>query len=432
MISPADAVVEPRGALAQRAKRWHAAVAWVLALVLLAAPPMLRAQVAGGRPETVRGRVSSDSAGALVGATVIVTRGPDRLVQRTTTDSTGRYSVRFDPGTGDYLVHVAAPTYRSARRRVQRDAAAPGGPRELVADFVLASDVTTLAAVRVQARRPTRASAGTTAMNPETGSADRWVEGVHGQLPPSSAGDLGALAGTIPGVTMTPMGPSILGAAAEANLSTLNGLGTAAATMPRAARTQTRVTGATFDPTRGGFAGANVDVRLPPGSRDFQQRAAFVTLAPQALQFTDRVGRELGARSGGVVASLGADGELIRRALTYNVALDVSRTVTDARTLFESDRVALRQAGISPDSVARLAAAALPIGLPAPRFGGRPDRVAVTWLGRLDDTRDSLDTRALTTYVSHSDEEGLGAGPLSAATALGRRGGTTVAVQATW
>jgi hypothetical protein len=107
----------------------------------------------------------------------------------------------------------------------------------------------------------------------------------------------------------------------------------AAGAIPRAARTETRLTGATFDPTRGGFAGANLDVRLGPGDRFFQRRNAFVTLDPPALQATDAVGRSLGARSGGLRASLGADGELVRRALTYNVGLDVGRTASDPATL---------------------------------------------------------------------------------------------------
>ena len=104
--------------------------------------------------ETVRGRVVNDSGRVLVGATVTITRGPDRLVQATTTDSAGLYSSRFEPGTGDYLVHVASLGFKSARRRVQR----LGSERELVADFTLARDLAMLAAVTVTADRPVRAT----------------------------------------------------------------------------------------------------------------------------------------------------------------------------------------------------------------------------------------------------------------------------------
>src|SRR5687768_15237839 len=86
--------------------------------------------------DVVRGRVTDDSSRAIAGATVIITRGPDRLIQQTTTDANGVYSSRFEPGTGDYLVNVAFVGYRTARRRVQR----LGSERELVADFTLAKD----------------------------------------------------------------------------------------------------------------------------------------------------------------------------------------------------------------------------------------------------------------------------------------------------
>ena len=72
-----------------------------------------------GNREVVRGRVVDDSAKAVVAATVTVTRGPDRLVQTTTTDSAGNYRVRFEEGTGDYLVSVSSPGLRPARRRRQ-------------------------------------------------------------------------------------------------------------------------------------------------------------------------------------------------------------------------------------------------------------------------------------------------------------------------
>ena len=96
--------------------------------------------------DVIRGRVTDDSAHAIAGATVIITRGPDRAVQQTVTDSGGSYSIRFEPGTGDYLVNVSATGFRTARRRVQRE----GTEVILVADFRLASDAAMLAEVKVK------------------------------------------------------------------------------------------------------------------------------------------------------------------------------------------------------------------------------------------------------------------------------------------
>ncbi len=361
--------------------------------------------------DVIRGRVTDDSSRAVVAATVIVTRGPDRAIEQTVTDSAGTYSVRFEPGTGDYLVYVSATGYRTARRRVQRQ----GGEVTLVADFRLASDAALLAEIKVRGTKPVRADNDANPYNPETGSSEKYSDGVAGQLSPTAAGDLNATAGTMSGVTVTPNGPSILGAGAGSNLTTLNGMGMAATSIPRAARTETRVTGTTFDATRGGFAGANIDVRLSGGDRFYQRRNAFITLDPRQLQLTDAVGRAAGVPAGGLRASVGADGELIRRALTYNAAVDVARAISTPATLLDAGNATLISAGVAPDSVARLLGVAAPFGLlTAGRVPADRQRDALTFLGRLDDTRDTLATRALTTYAGLTREGAIGFGPLAA------------------
>ena len=397
----------------------------LLALLLLAAAP----RVAQGQSVTdlIRGRVTDDSARAVAGATVSVTRGPDRAFRQVASDSAGRYEVRFEDGTGDYLVAVTVAGFKLVRRRVQR----LRDETTLVADFVLSRDLTTLAAVKVTAEKPQRVEEDVSPFNRETGSNEKWADGVAGQLPPSMAGDLNALAATMPGITVGPGGLSMLGAGSESNLVTLNGMALAASSLPRAARVNTRVTGATFDPTRGGFAGANIDTRLEPGSRDYQKRDAYLTLDAPQLQFTDALGRSLGARTGSVRGSLGADGELIRRALTYNVALDVLRTDNDPATLLTANDTAFLRAGVAPDSVARLLSVARPLGL-APSGGGIPashERESVSWLGRFDDTRDSLDLRTFTTYASWLREGALNFAPLAAPSAGGERRQRTLGAQ---
>ena len=377
--------------------------------------------------DVIRGRVVDDSGHVVAAATVMVTRGPDRLVKQSTTDSAGVFSVRFEQGTGDYLVNIAAAGFRTARRRVQRAA----NERELVADFTMARDLSMLATVKVTATKPVRATNRVGPATVETGSSEKWVDGVTGQLSPGSLGDLNALAGTIPGITLTPAGPSMLGALSSSNLTTLNGLAMPGLTLPRAARTETRVTGATFDPTRGGFAGANIDVRLGPGDRFYQRRNSYFTLDPAPLQFTDRVGRSLGQRSNSLRASVGADGELIRNALTYNVALDIARNSSTPATLSGADNETLLRAGVSPDSVARLVTIAGPLGIPI-SGNGIPtlrSRTSATWLGRLDDTRDSLSRTVLTSFASFSRDGALGYAPLVAPASGGERSDKTVGVQ---
>ncbi len=362
--------------------------------------------------DVIRGRVTDDSSRAIV-ATIVVTRGPDRATKNSASDSSGNFRVRFEQGTGDYLVYVTADGFIPARRRVQRQS----DERELVANFVLhPAPVVSLDAVKIEGRKPVRANIDVRPQQPEPGSSESWQNGVSGQVPPTTAGDLNATAGTLSNVTVTGSGPSILGSSSESNLNTLNGTGMSAGVIPRAAHTETRVTGATYDVTRGGFSGANVDVQLGPGDRFYQQRDGYLTFDPRVLQFTDATGRALGAPSGGARGSFGANGELIRQAMTYNVAVDLAKSLSDPSTLINADQEALLNAGIEPDSVSRLLAFAVPMGLPLGGGNIPNNRVhdAITWLGRFDDTRDTLQTRALTTYAGFTRDGAVGFRPLAA------------------
>lgn len=395
-----------------------------LATLLFAIATTLGAQ---STTDVIGGRVTDDSSHAVAGAAVHVTRGPDRAIQQTTTDSTGSYQVTFTNGTGDYLVAVSFTGLKPARRRVQRQ----GSEHELVADFVLARDLSTLAAVKVTADKPVKASVDINPYNRETGASEKWADGVSGQLSPSLAGDLNALAATMSNITTGPGGLSMLGAGSASNLTTLNGMALPGGSLPRAARVNTRVTGATFDPTRGGFSGANIDVQLAAGDRQYQQRNAYLTIDAPGLQFTDDVGRSIGARKGSFRGSAGADGELIRQALTYNVSFDYLRASSDPATLLTGDALSFQRAGISPDSVARLLAVARPLGIPL-AGGSIPtssDHELFTWLGRLDDTRDSLRQRTLTTYATSARQGALGFGPLSVPSASGEQTQRTLGAQ---
>jgi hypothetical protein len=377
----------------------------------------------------VRGRVTDDSSRAIAGAAVTVTRGPDRLVEHDTTDSAGTFSLKFDPGTGDYLVFISATGYASVRRRVQRE----GIEHVLVANFILKVDATKLAAVNVKASKPVRATHDVSPYEPETGASEKWKDGVNGSISPSQAGDLNAIAGTMSNITMVGGSPSVLGSGSESNLTTLNGMGMAAGSIPRAANTETRVTGATFDPTRGGFSGANIDVELGPGNRFYQERRGFLTIAPAGLQFTDAIGRGSGAQTSNIRGSLGADGELIRNALTYNVAIDLAHSIRQEPTLVNAGNGVLARAGVSPDSVSRLFGIAPSLGL---AFAGHgipesQQHTALSWLARLDDTRDTLATRALTTYATVSQDGGIGFGPLNAPSVGGEQKQQSLGAQLT-
>jgi hypothetical protein len=369
--------------------------------------------------ETLRGRVTNDSGRVVVGATVVVTRGPDRATKQGATDSTGRYEVLFENGTGDYLIAVSAPRLRTARRRVQRT----GSERVLTADFVLSVDLAMLAAVNVKAALPERVQTRVSPYALETGSAEKWAEGVNAQLSPMMAGNLSAIASTMPGITMGAGGISVLGSGAASNLTTLNGMALAGGAVPRAARVQTRVSATSYDALRGGFSGAATDVRLGPGDRGFQNRATFFSFETPQLQQTDAIGRALGAPLQTLRASGGVDGEAITGVLTYNLAADFSRVTSTPATLLGGDPLAFSASGVSTDSVQRLRDAAQRLSIPlstgsAPRVRQRD---AFSLIGRFDLTTDSTWDRHLTTLISRSSDGALGFGPLAAPSSGGEQ-----------
>ncbi|WP_169307737.1 carboxypeptidase-like regulatory domain-containing protein [Gemmatimonas aurantiaca] len=358
-------------------------------------------------PDRLRGRIRNDSGLVVAGASIYVTRGSDRAVQQTTSDTDGTWTIRFDDGTGDYLVFVAAPGYQSARIRVQRS----GNEREFVVDLVLkASSAAQLATVRVAATGGRRPDNGVRLGTEEVGASERWIDGVAAVLPPTVRGDASATLGTVPGVIVGSDGASLLGAAPGSNLVTLNGVALPAGQLPRGAPVDARFSAGTMDATRGGFAGGQLDFRLPAGNRDMQRRRGWGTLTPSLLQGTDAIGRATGADAGNLRLSGSADGEAIRRAMSYNVSADYMRTTSTPATLITADPGALGIFGLSADSVTRLQSAAAGLGLPV---GTTRARSTDSWslLARIDDTRDTARVLALTAFVSGAAHRGMGASP---------------------
>src|SRR4029079_271194 len=88
---------------------------------------------------------------------------------------------------------------------------------------------------------------------------------------------------------------------------------------------------------------------------------------------------------------------------------------------------------VAPDSVARLIAIANPLGLAltGPGLPANRQHDAIAWLGRIDGTRGTLSTRALSSYVGFTKDGALGFGPLSAPSAAGERRERTLGAQVT-
>lgn len=386
----------------------------VTLLLSLACTQAIRAQAT--RVDTLTGRLRTDSAQAISDAEVIVTRGPDRTVFRTRTDADGRWQVIADPGTGDYLVFLSAPGRVAQRKRVTRTA----NETRFTIDVNLAPAVAaTLARVEVRATKREKVERQSDGFEPARASAEVQRDGVNGSVPPALAGDLSALAGTIPGLQSGPGGISAMGLPGSQSLTTLNGLAFSGGELPRGAETTVRAATTAWDVARGGFSGAQIDVTLGQGGI-FSQKTATISIDAPALQATDAAGRALGQRFTKIDANVALTGLVTRSdRFGYSTAARLRRTQADVPSLTSAGRDALAVSGIAVDSVARLLSDLTKFGIPFGRANGTA-RTDFQFIGRLDRlgyepvTFDDVPrTYGVLAFVDVRDERGIGLGPTS-------------------
>ena len=318
----------------------------IVALVLAAAS----VASAQGHADVIRGRITSDSGRALPDADVIVTMAPTRAVVSTRSDSDGRYELKIQEGTGEYLLYVATLDRTPFRKRLT----SAGPDTVFVVDVVLKPAVAAaLTAVRsvAAATRPSRTGSIEPGGRGLTGT-DRSVEGVVGQLPPDVATNLEALATTIPGLTVTGDGVSAFGVSG-ASLATLNGAAMGVGELPRDAKMSVRFQTSPFDPTQGGFAGAQMGFTLPSGTLLNYRRGSFALDTPNLLPGQRGPGA-VAPSSVGLTAGYGADGATASEKYTYNVASQFHRASTPISSLADLEAASLTRSGIARDSASRL------------------------------------------------------------------------------
>jgi len=304
---------------------------------------------AQARADSVRGRVTTDSGVVIVGADVIVTIAPTTNVVRQTTDSSGQYALAIPEGTGEYILYIGAAGRKPLRQRLTR----VGRDSTFVVNAKLASAVTTVATVTVQAHksRPSPSDGGLPGAG--TSGNDKTVEGVNGALPPDLATNVDAMALLIPGLAVGPNGVSAFGMSSDANNSTLNGLTYSGGDLPRDARTTTRFTTSPWDPTLGGAAGVLVRQSLATGG-NISSRSAHLTFDDPALQFSDPIAAHIGQEFSNIAFSEGGTGAYVLDNLFYNYGVQVSRRTAAVASLTDLDAAALNLAGVSRDSASRL------------------------------------------------------------------------------
>ncbi|HEY8308996.1 MAG TPA: TonB-dependent receptor, partial [Gemmatimonadaceae bacterium] len=354
-----------------------------LMAVVLTAPLILGARSAAAQQaDVIRGRITGRDGVAISGVRVTVTSVSGNVSRTARTDNNGRFTVIFQGGEGDYFVGLAIIGFAPKRFEVKRAA----DEEILIADATMSTAVTQLDTVQVGAGR-TRPTRGVTA--PDISGTEHAVDARN--VDPSQQGDLAAMAASIPGVTLVPgadgdpSGFSVLGLSPDQNASTLNGMSYNGSNVPRDAGISTSIVTNPYDVSRGGFAGAQLNVRSQPGS-NYITRYTSLNLDAPPLQWTDASGRSLGQQY--TNASLGGrvSGPLVFDKAFYNLAFQAGRRASDLHSLISTDALGLQAAGVSLDSVSRLVSIlnreAVP--LTAPQLGSSRETDQASLFGSFD------------------------------------------------
>ena len=190
-------------------------------------------------------------------------------------------------------------------------------------------------------------------------------------------GDLNAMAATVPGVTPVlgadgdPAGFSVLGLSSDQNATTLNGSPFGASSLPRDANVSTSVVTTPYDVSRGGFSGAQLNIRTGSGS-NYIRRSTSLNFDAPALQWTDPAARALGQQYTNLSLGGSLSGPLVFDKAFYNVAYQLGRRANDLHTLINTDPIGLQASGISEDSVTHLVQLLNTAGVPTTINGRIP------------------------------------------------------------
>jgi hypothetical protein len=309
-----------------------------------------RARLLAQDADIIRGRVVGADKKPLENVTVTATSLVNQTSRTAKTNKDGRFSIIFSGGGGDYMMAYTGIGFQPTRFEVKREV----DEDILVADATMGRSAVTLEAVRVQAGRE-RPDRNGNAL--DAGSREQSLN--TSNMPLDVLGDLSAMAATLPGITLIPGADgaanqfSVLGLGGDQNNITLNGLNFGSTDLPRDATTQTRVTTSTFDPSRGGFSGAQIALRTSSGT-NYKTSSIHQTVDAPSLQYTDAIGRQLGQQFTNLQFSGNAAGPFTYDKAFYSFSWQLGRRSNNLQDLLNTDPLALERVGVSADSVARL------------------------------------------------------------------------------
>ncbi len=321
--------------------------------------------------DVIRGRVTDSEGLALSNVRVVATSIPGNVTREARSDNRGNFQIVFPGGTGDYMMGFALIGYVYRQQQIKRLADEDVLIANANLQVVQLDTISVVAPVQQRVNRNQR--------TPDVGGTERPVD--PSALPPEVQGDLAAMAASMPGVLLVPGldgaadGFSVLGLGADQNSTTLNGMPTGANGLPRDANVSTTLATSPYDPSRGGFSGANLNIRSNSGS-NFRSRGMSVVMNAPSLQWTDRAARALGSEFTNVSLGGTLSGPIILNKAFYNASYQLGRQSRDNQSLLGTSAVGLQTAGVASDSVTELVRILEQDGVPGLAGLGRAERIS--------------------------------------------------------
>lgn len=343
---------------------------FVLVAVAVALVALPSAAAAQDNMDILRGVVVGPDSQPVRNAQVTVTSMLSQTARTARTGDDGRFTILFASGGGDYLVQIVSLGMRPFETRVQR----ASDEAFLLVNALMAAAPQVLAGVTIQGN--TGPPAGLGAQTNVGGSEQSVGSAGAAALSPAEAGELSALAATLPGVTLipgvdgAPAGFSVLGLGADQNRVTLNGMEFDASDIPRGAAAITTLTTSSYDVARGGFSGAELSVSAMPAS-NFIRRSFQLSLDDPGLQWTDPAAARFGQEYRNAQLSGSFSGPLVADKAFYNASVQLGRRSSGLQSLLDADPVTLQRLGVAPDSMNRFLGVLNELGVPS-TIGGVP------------------------------------------------------------
>src|SRR4051812_14255610 len=334
--------------------------------------------------DVIRGRVVGPDTAPVADVVVKATSYVGGVSRSTKTDKAGRFALVFVNGEGDYWIEFTRIGYALKRFEIKRI----GDEEVLLANARLAEASTKLDAIAVLGQRnrrlPTR-----NANAPDVGGGDRSLSTTP--LSPDQAGNLAAMAAAtaglqiIPGLDGATDMYSMLGLSGEQNNTAFEGLSSGITALPPDILATTSLHPYPFDPSIGGFSGAQISIQTLPGA-NFSRRSITTTAIAPPLEWASPIANAQGQKYTNARVGGNAAGPIVQDRAFYNLAYNVGRQSNDLQTLLNTTPLGMRAAGVASDSVARLLSILRSNGIPIDRADptATQDRDVAQFAGNVD------------------------------------------------